>query len=212
MSFIKRDLPVVISFILGIIVITQYFWIDPTLTITSTTIQGWAVVIWAFMMSIGVINIFIRETRSIISKKAGQWYYSIIIVVFLSCMILTGIIGTTNNPIYLYLFNNFNIPINQAVASLLAFFTISAAFRAFKARSLEVLVLLFSACVVLLGNVPIGSTISWTIPWTRDWILNVPNLAYSRGINAGAALGILGLGIRTLLGYQRSAYGMGAEE
>ena len=103
--------------------------------------------------------------------------------------------------------------------SLLAFFIASAAYRAFRARTFEASLLLITALVVMMGNVPIGNLIwngvfSW-LPLedgaskARQWILDNPNLSARRGIILGVSLGVISQSIRIILGIERSYLGGG---
>ena len=103
--------------------------------------------------------------------------------------------------------------------SLLAFFIASAAYRAFRARTFEASLLLVTALIVMIGNVPIGdlfwNTILSGLPWdngvsdTKQWILDNPNLSARRGIILGVSLGAISQSIRILLGIERSYLGGG---
>ena len=94
--------------------------------------------------------------------------------------------------------------------SLLAFFIASAAYRAFRARTFEATLLLVTAVIVMLGNVPIGDII-WadTASDARQWILDNPNLSARRGIILGISLGAISQSIRIILGIERSYLGGG---
>ncbi len=94
--------------------------------------------------------------------------------------------------------------------SLLAFFIASAAFRAFRIRTVEAGLLAVAALIVMLGRVPVGDVMSGALPeWLRlgamqDWIMNVPQNAAKRAILIGAALGVMATGLRVILGIERS--------
>jgi hypothetical protein len=93
--------------------------------------------------------------------------------------------------------------------SLLAFYIASAAYKAFRARSLEATVLLLAAIIVMLAQVPIGMAISRWIPQISDWILNVPNMAAKRGIALGVGLGMTATSLKIMLGIERTYLGSG---
>ena len=101
--------------------------------------------------------------------------------------------------------------------SLLAFFIASAAYRAFRARTLEATLLLIAGILVMFGNVPISNVIwgrltSWfpDLPSAvKDWILENPNLASRRAIYLGIGLGSISQGLRIILGIERSHFGGG---
>ena len=88
--------------------------------------------------------------------------------------------------------------------SLLAFFIASAAFRAFRVRSIEALLLAIAAFILMLGRVPIGNLIHPALPVVADWLMEVPQNAAKRGILMGAALGVMATGFRIILGIERT--------
>ena len=84
---------------------------------------------------------------------------------------------------------------------LLVFFTLTAAYRMLRLRSVESVVMLVVVLLVLVGQVTVG--LVPILPEIKDWILNVPAMAGVRGILLGVALGAILTGIRLLLGVER---------
>lgn len=104
--------------------------------------------------------------------------------------------------------------LDAATFSLIAFFILSAAFRAFRIRSIEATILMFTALIILLSFVPLGLALtsgleSGTFPGNfridsiSDWILAYLNTPAIRAINLGLALGYLAMGMRILMGLER---------
>ena len=134
-------------------------------------------------------------------------------------MVVIGIPFGPQNPVFEWLFNNIQVPMDATMFSLLAFFIASAAYRAFRARTFEASLLLITALIVMLGNVPVGdlfwnSVLAW-LPWDdgasgmKQWILDNPNLSARRGIILGISLGVISQSIRIILGIERSYLGGG---
>ncbi len=91
--------------------------------------------------------------------------------------------------------------------AMLAFYIASAAYRAFRVRTILAGILLVTAFVVMLRIVPLPDPVGG---WNRDlvrWILEVPNMAAKRAIVIGVALGAVAYGIKVLLGIERSYMG-----
>lgn len=101
--------------------------------------------------------------------------------------------------------------LGSTMFSILAFFVASAAYRAFKARTLEASLLLLSAFLVMLGRVTFGEMISdltgIDIPYITDWVMNYPNTAGQKAIMIGIALGIISTSLRVILGIEKSYLG-----
>jgi hypothetical protein len=122
-------------------------------------------------------------------------------------MIALGLIGTTKNPGYQWLYNYVFLPIDATMYASLAFFISSAAYRAFRARNLESSLLLASGVVTMLMNAPIGEIIWAAFPVIGDWIMVVPIVATMRAIMICIVMGSVSLGLRTLLGMERGYLG-----
>ena len=115
----------------------------------------------------------------------------------------------------MFLYNQLYSPMQGTMFSLLAFFIASAAFRAFRIRTVEAGLLAAAALIVMLGRVPVGDALTaWMPEWLRlsavqDWIMNVPQNAAKRAILMGAAMGVMATGLRVILGIERSYLGGG---
>jgi hypothetical protein len=94
-------------------------------------------------------------------------------------------------------------PLEATLFSLLGFFVIIAAFRAFRVKNFETGLFVTFAIIVLLGQVPIGAMLWDQLPVIKDWVLDVPALSGARGILLGVALGTVATGLRVLLGVDR---------
>jgi predicted MFS family arabinose efflux permease len=106
------------------------------------------------------------------------------------------------------MYRNLYSPMSATMFALLAFFIASAAFRAFRIRSPEAMLLAIAAFILMIGRVPVGNMISHYIPDAADWLMEVPQNAAKRGILIGAALGVMATGIRLILGLEKT-YGSG---
>ena len=73
--------------------------------------------------------------------------------------------------------------------------------------------ILIAAIIVMLGRVPLGQllTRNWPeavqLPNMTEVIMAYPNMAAFRGILMGAALGVMAMGLRIILGIERSYLG-----
>lgn len=113
-------------------------------------------------------------------------------------------------------------PLTATMFAILAFYVASAAFRAFRAKNLEALLLLGTAFIILLGRTFAGVLLTSFIPedslfsfWRVEnltvYIMKVFNTAGNRAIMIGIALGIASTSLRVLLGIDRSYLGSGEE-
>ncbi len=160
-----------------------------------------------FGMLLGVISLCMMHTAKI-RRKAPKWQYSFFFFAGFIITALAGFIGgTQKGGLYMWLFENMQMPMSATMFALLAFYMASAAYKAFRARSAEATVLLVAAIVVMLAQVPLGVKISRYLPDISQWILDVPNLASKRGILLGVGLGSVATTLKILLGIERSYLG-----
>ncbi|PCJ19825.1 MAG: hypothetical protein COB02_06465 [Candidatus Cloacimonadota bacterium] len=122
-------------------------------------------------------------------------------------------ISNQNKLFYTLIFENIYDPLQATMFSLLAFFMASAAFRAFRAKSLEASLLLISAFLVMMGRVPIGEMLGSLFgfdalfPEMSNFIMNVFNTAGQRAIMIGATLGMIASSFRMWIGLETEHLG-----
>jgi len=214
----RRQVPLILCFVFGIVMISTQFIPHSSSQSLYQEVIGWALIITPFALILSSFTL-IQTHLTRIRRRVEHWQYSIFVFVGILMMVVIGIPFGPQNPVFEWLFNNIQVPMDATMFSLLAFFIASAAYRAFRARTLEASLLLITALIVMLGNVPVGnllwnSLFSW-LPWEdgasgmKQWILDNPNLSARRGIILGVSLGAISQSIRILLGIERSYLGGG---
>ncbi len=205
-ELIRRDIPVAITFVVGIIVLVDYFVSNATLRETSSLLTGWGVVLSAFAVGIGTVSI-VRRNLSLIQRRDAGYWYNIVLLATLAVMTFIGVFYTINHPVYDFVYFNVFTPLSVTVFGMLAFYITGAAYRAFKFRGVDSAIMLICAILVMLRNAPIGAAIWAGFPTVGNWLFDVPNVAAQRGIIISVAIGIIVLGVRVLLGYERGYLG-----
>jgi FG-GAP-like repeat len=114
--------------------------------------------------------------------------------------------GGLTNYFNRQLFFNIMIPIQATMFSLLAFYIASAAYRAFRARSVLATILLMAALIIMIRFVPLGP-LSDGVSALSAWLLKVPNMAAKRAIFIGVGLGMVATAIKVILGIERTYMG-----
>ena len=199
--------------------LTQFFIPHSSFKIVYKGVLSWARVIGVFALVIGVGALVKLHFRRI-TRRSDGWYYSIVIFAGILTAGAAGIIGGPRGSLYEWIFDNIFKPLDATMFSLLAFFMASAAYRAFRARTLEASLLLAAAIIVMFGRVPIGDFL-WQhlapqslvdkapfLPENiTEWIMSGPNMAARRGIMIGAALGAISTSLKIILGVERSYFG-----
>ncbi len=204
----KREFPMIITFVFGVFMIIQYFIPHPLVNNLAGALQSWAIIVIAFSYVLGSANI-LRINGEILYRRGLDWPYKLVLVIGFLLMLVTGLVGGievgsfANDRLFMYIY----IPMSATMYATLAFFIASAAFRAFRIRTWQAAVLAITAVAVMLGRVPISQFLWSQFPNFVDWIMNVPNAVAQRGILIGAALGAIATGLKVVLGLERSYLG-----
>lgn len=210
----KRQLPLLLVFIFGIFMIFQYFVPHESSEWIFEFFLDWIYIIGIFALALGIWSL-IRVSWEKIKHKRENWQYAIITLFGLAAMIFFGFdygrhffsAEGLENFMFRHFFDYIMIPIQATMFSLLAFFIASAAYRAFRARSLLATLLLVSALIVMLRFNPYLGPVGEYMEKTASWLLNVPNLAAKRGIIIGVGLGIVATALKVILGIERNYLG-----
>jgi hypothetical protein len=215
--FLKRQLPLAITFVMGVAFAFQYYIPHPVSEEAITNVSKWMQIISGFALALGLASLFHVHAVKI-KRQVPGWGYSLVLYV---AMVVTIVVGfwsrgeTTVDGVKTglgWLYDNMMVPLQGTMFSVLAFFIASAAYRAFRARSPEAGVLLASAVVVMMGRVPLGQ---FLLPWTWDvtqWLLNVVNSAVRRAILIGVSMGSVALSLKIILGIERAYLGGGRDQ
>lgn len=205
----KRQFPLLIIFVCGFFMLFQYFVPHEQSEFLYEFIAlDWPPIIGVFAMLLGVMSL-VRVTIIRIKRRSPNWQYGIVTLAGLTSMMFFGLwpgFGGQTSPQVQWQFDFIVRPTEATMFSLLAFFIASAAYRAFRARSLLASILLVSAVVVMIRFMPLGP-FSGAVVWLSDWVLNVPNLAAKRAILIGVGLGIVSTALKIILGVERSYLG-----
>ena len=205
----RRQVPLVLCFVFGIAMIFTRFSPHSVSQWIYEEVISWVLIIGPFALVLATVTLIQTHTARI-RRRTEHWQYSLVVFAGLLIMVLIGVPFGPQNSIFEWLYNNVQLPMDATMFSLLAFFIASAAYRAFRARTFEASLLLITALIVMMGNVPVGDLLSNdTASKARQWILDNPNLSARRGIMLGVSLGVISQSIRIILGIERSYLGGG---
>jgi len=218
----KREFPLFITAAIGLFMILSFFVPHQAVSVPADFLQASAVILVGFGYVLGGANA-LRVNFDAISKRSPGWQYKVVLVLSLVATVVVGLIegrgflqeGMRSKWIYDWIYS----PMSSTMFALLAFFIASAAFRAFRIRTVEAGLLAAAALIVMLGRVPLGDVLTnwlFELQWipgaphtfhlstAQEWIMNNPQNAAKRAILIGAALGVMATGLRVILGIERS--------
>lgn len=233
----RRGVVVVCTFVAGLFYSVEFFWPrDNFLTNWIEPVGNAVKVISAFTIGLGLINLCLIHGKALVRRRPG-WinsaaFFTAMIAmlgaglwkeywpVFLSGMLEApegGEVMTPAQAAYEVLFNGFLNPLDSTMFALLAFFIVSAGYRAFRVKSGEATLMMVAAFIIMLGQVPIGMAITQGLPTegvlshfrverVANWLMTGINAAAQRGILFGASVGALAMSLRIWLSLEKGAF------
>lgn len=211
MVFWKRTVPLAIAFFFGVLMVVQYYIPHRSFEGLLDMMARWGQIVAAFALVVGVASL-IHAHSAKIKRRVEGWGFSVVTLTALAIYTLVGFLSEgVDNPdvAFGWGYHYLMVPMQSTMFSLLAFFIASAAYKAFRARTLEATVLLVIAVIVMLGRVPIGSYLYSKLPQVAEWIFSYLNMASRRAIMLGVALAMVATSLRVIAGIERSYLGGG---
>ena len=191
-----RILAIIAALACGLLVLVDFFVVEPVIDALGAMLVEGALILAAFALLLGVLNLIGVHAR--MNGTPGSRRYSAILLVALVATMAIGILRPASDALT-WVFDYLYFPLQATMGALLAFFLVSAAFRAFKLRSVSALILLVTSLLVLIAQLPFSAALSPILPAAREWIYAIPVTAGVRGILLGVALGTIATALRVLL-------------
>jgi hypothetical protein len=202
-EFVRRELPLVIIFLCGILVMIPFFWPQPTLDGMKAELGNWAVIIRNVTVFLGLIYMSFSQWRSLQRDKSVSGYIYFVspylaLVVFIGTALAFP--GYINSAQYQWLYQNIYRAQVSMYVSLPLFYCYSAAYRAFTVRSIEAFALMLGGMLYTLRQIPLFTYIFPALLPIGEWIMLVPNVGGGRGAVIAVGLASIVVGLRTLAG------------
>lgn len=206
------------------------------LTDTIPVVGTMANVIGGFLLGLGVFSV-VRVHGEKVVKKHKDRMFSIVLLVSVVLMIIFGYWDyytrsfgsrkslltvqenwTFVNYAYDFLFNWLLQQMDATMFSLIAFYILSAAYRAFRIRSIEASVLLGTALLLVLKTTTMFANFWATLPIIRDhpnatleslttWLTVSLQNSSIRGVDFGVGIGLLAMALRLWLNLEKQGIG-----
>ena len=199
----KKEIPILLGLIAGILWYGEFFIAGMFQENQKLFFSNGMKIAGVVGVLVGVYSVARQNYYKI--KNKNERYYAILRVSMILLMVFLGLkSGTSSGTPFSSMFMNVYVPFQATVFSLLAFYIASAAYRSFKAKSVESAVLLVASIIVMLSKIPLGGEMWGQIHVIGEWIMDAPSSAGRRAIIFGGYLGSITMMIRIFFGLERS--------
>jgi hypothetical protein len=209
--FVRRQVPIAIVAITSILVMADYFLKIPQTGPVVKDLQNWGIILSAFALGFGAVNLFIVHTRHISKHASGQWPFSIWLLFMLVVFAGIGVFVGPSSTSYMWIYNASYFALSATIYSSTGFYIASGCYRALRARNAQAVILLIVGSLALLRNAPAMASAFPILISVDSWLNSVPTTSAQRGIMIGAALGAIALGVRTMIGRETGFLGRRTE-
>jgi hypothetical protein len=186
-----------LSLLLGI---DRFVELSPLRSV-AVTIYEWGVLVGAFALLLGAINVTSVHVRRIIAGDPG-WLQSLLLIMALVVILATGLFSSAGvrSPLVELLFDAIIAPGQATLFALLAFFMAAAAYRYLRVGRPGGVWLLVGVLLVFAVQMPVTNAVLPTaIANVVDWVVDVPAMAALRGALLGSSFALLIVAVRYLL-------------
>ncbi|RYG48664.1 hypothetical protein EON79_03795 [bacterium] len=201
-------------------------------------IVGFTQILTSFLIGLGIYSLLRVHIKRLVGFKT-DWFFSFTLLMSMLAMIIFGYADwiQRQNPetgpklelqanwgltqyIRDLLFEGLLQQMDAAMFSVIAFYILSAAYRAFRIRSIEATILLATALVVmisLMGAIsqgydnliraqagPDGFLLNFQLATIAAWLKDTFQTSSIRGIQFGVGIGALAMGLRLWLSLERT--------
>jgi hypothetical protein len=208
-ELIKKYSVLILTAIVAMTMILNFYLIIPGLSLLAEELQSWAYIIQLLAVELGISNILLGHSRVIKRREKGRWVYSLWLIVLFFIALILGLIRITKEiqgPLLPDWLRTQWLTLSSTTYSLTGFYIFSAAYKAFRIKNLDSAILLMAGCFVILTNAPIGEVIWSGIPVIGRWMLDFGQVPSMRALMITGAFGTLAFGFRMLIGKERAYF------
>lgn len=226
----RKPLIVAVTFLAGLFYAAEFFWPVASsgpdagknfLTPYLKPVSDMATVLQTFAIGLGVYSLVSLHGRNVLRRRAG-WGFSAVLLGGIIALLVPALLkeyhpNRYNKAVFALMYDGAFNNLNATMFSLVAFYIVSAAYRAFRVRSREATLLLAAAFVIMVGQVALGQALTSHIPNTgfwanlrvenmRSWILYKVNSPAILAVDLGIGIGTLATSLRLWLSLERGSY------
>ena len=209
------------------------FWVSDSQSVVASLTN----VLSGFLIGLGIYSL-LRVHLGKIARQQRDWGFSVVLIVSMALMVICGygdwiqhndpknfaLSDPKNWGLINYgrdlLFDGLLQNMDAGMFSIVAFYILSAAYRAFRARSIEATILLVTALIVILSLMGVvdllwSGTIdklspsnpiiqSMKLSAISGWLKGTIQTPAIRGIDFGVGIGLMAMGLRLWLSLERT--------
>lgn len=198
MNFLKRGVPLTFAVLFGLATLAGLLVFPPL----SDMILSWAAFLAAVALILGLVNLLTVHGKRALDRNPYSAVLVLSIVAVLA-LAVTDALDITTAGVEMA-FNVIQVPLEAALASLLAFFLLFAGVRMLAHRlNWQSGLFVISALFFLVTRGPLPQPVAEAVQPVRAFADSVLVTAGMRGLLLGVALGVITLSLRLLSGLER---------
>jgi NAD/NADP transhydrogenase beta subunit len=197
----------VVAILSGLVVLAGYFIPLESLGKAKQTLIGWAVILAAFAVLLGIMSLLTVHLGKVSRKQKGA-IYSLLLVIAMLFTFFSGILSPYFPKIAAisdFTFRSIQLPVEASLMALLVVTLTFASIRLLRTRmDLFSIVFILTGLFILAGTAPlpfIGEAPLFST--LRPAVSQVLATSGARGILIGVSLGALVAGLRVIFGADR---------
>jgi len=192
----RKILPITLAILCGIVTLVDFFVAQPLIDRIGAMLVEGVTILAAFALLLGLLMLLSAHARRL--KRGMRPGLSLTLIIAMLGTLAVGVLLPSSATLA-WLFDYVYYPLQSTMAALLAFYAISAVYRAWKLRNVHAWILLVTSLFLFAAQLPFVASLSPYVPTVRNWLMSVPVTAGMRGILLGTALGTMATALRILL-------------
>ena len=194
-------------FIIAFVIILDIFFSVDAISSATDVVTSWTPLFINLSALVGTVSLLMRNGRAVMDREKEWWMNAWVIILFVVVYGTYIVTGSIDSAAYVWLYDNIYSNLQSATMGLLGFYILYSAARAFRARNLEVAVLIFSAIFIFLTNATVGAAIWEGFPTIGNWLLNVPIFGSQRALAITGGIAAVLMGFRIIIGEEKTILG-----
>lgn len=205
LTYIRLNLGRILLLIGAISALATYYLAIPQVDAIFNEFNTWTMNINSFMLFTGVITVGMRYVRGVTKRDSDVWPFQLYALIYIIVWVILGETSGMYSTFYQKAFLSTKIALHIAIIGQIIFFICSAGYRTLRINNARTALLAGCALLMVIANAPWMAgypVISQTLAY---WLLDNPQMAASRAVIISGGVGAVIVGIRILLGLEKSA-------